>query len=203
MGGSAVFVDVDAVGLVVEKHAVGPQGGKQTAGRGAGRSVGAVHRQAHAPQIHVGHVQQVADIIVHRVVTAGHPANIAAGGGGRRLRAVQDNRLDFLLQVVGQLIALAVENLDTIVFAGVVRRGNHDARVRLILAHQVSHRRRGHHAQQLHVGAHRAQPGHQRRLQHIGGHPGILADEHPRTPVLHLDEHHGGGPSNRHGRLTG
>ena len=131
------------------------------------------------------------------------PAYISAGGTGRRLRAIQHNGFDFLLQFVGQLISLSIKQLDAVVFTRIMRGGNHHTRIRLIMFHQISYRRCGHNAQQRDIRSHRAKASHQRRLQHIGGNAGILADHYPGTAMLRLQQHHRRGAADSHSDFAG
>ena len=100
------------------------------------------------------------------------PSTAAGGSAWFRISV-----LDPLLHLVGELVALAVEDLDAVVLIGVVGGGDDDAGVRLAAHRQIGHRRGGDDAQGHHVAAHGAQTRHQGRLQHIGGDAGVLADE--------------------------
>ena len=115
--------------------------------------------------LHIGAVQGV-----HTVVAAAH----GAVHGGRKLRMVQDQFLHPLLHLIGELVALGVEDLDAVVSIGVVGGGDDDTGVRLLLHRQKGHRRGGDGAQGHHVAAYGADTGHQGRLQHIGGNAGVL-----------------------------
>ncbi len=87
-----------------------------------------------------------------------------------------DQRLDLLLDLVGQLVAVRAEQFDAVVVVGVVRGRNHHAEVGAHRARQHGDRGRRHRAEQEHVHAHRGEAGDQRRLDHVAGEPGILAD---------------------------
>ena len=120
--------------------------------------------------------------VADRVVAAAH----GAVHGGRKLRMVQDQFLHPLLHLIGELVALGVEDLDAVVSIGVVGGGDDDTGVRLLLHRQKGHRRGGDGAQGHHVAAYGADTGHQGRLQHIGGNAGVLADGDERTAALLL-----------------
>ena len=127
--------------------------------------------------LHIGAVQGV-----HTVVAAAH----GAVHGGRKLRMVQDQVLHTPLHLIGELIALGVEDLDAVVSIGVVGGGDDDTGVRLLLHRQKGHRRGGDGAQGHHVAAYGADTGHQGRFQHIGGNAGVLADGDEGTAALLL-----------------
>ncbi len=107
------------------------------------------------------------DIIRHGAVRVFYMAQLAAG----KLRVwdgmVEHNRLDFLLQIVGQLIAVHAEYLDSIEFKWIMRRGNHNTRVGIVLFNKISDRRRRHDAEQQNVCADGAKPRDERAFNHV------------------------------------
>ena len=101
----------------------------------------------------------------------------SAGGqqvGGRRLH----QRLDLALGLVGELVAVGVEQLDAVVGVGIVGGRDHDAEVGAQRAGQHGDRRRRHRPQQEHVHADGGEARHQRRFDHVAGEPRVLADDH-------------------------
>ena len=194
VGRTAAVVDVHAVGGPVEEDGVGLEPSEQLRGRGAGGAVGAVHQDAQPRQIRVnggGHEVDVIPLeLLHAVMAAAQfPPGLESHGFFRK-----DFFLHPLLQRVGELVALAVENLDSVVLIGVVRGGNHDARVRLFLPGEVGHGGRRNISHGFYVAAHGAQPRNQRRLQQIRGDAGVLAQDHRGAlpPLfLHQNRAHG------------
>ena len=93
--------------------------------------------------------------------------NLIVGLDGQRLLGKNDV-LHLFLHFVGELIALSAENLDAVVLIGVVRRGNDNAGIRLLLHRKKCHRRGGDGAKGHNAAAHSANACHERRLQHIG-----------------------------------
>ena len=98
------------------------------------------------------------------------------GLSGHVVVAEEDDLLDLLLQLVGQLEALAVEDLDAIVLEGVVTGGDDDARIRPLVHRHPGHAGGGQGAQVQHVGPRGAQPRDEGALQQVAGDAGILAD---------------------------
>ena len=194
MGGAAAVVDVDPVGIGVDH--VGVQIGEaveQPGRRGGGGAVGAVHQDVQSRQVGADGGHQVVDVVLALLlVGVDHPADVPAGFQGYR-HIVEDDVLDAVLQLVGQLEAPAVEDLDAVVLKGVVGRGDHHPRIAAGVHRHPGHRRGGDHAQVEHVGPGGAQPGDQRPLQQIGGDAGVLADGKPGLPAPLLLGHHVGG----------
>ena len=62
-----------------------------------------------------------------------HLADLRSGLAGHVVVGEEDDVLDLLLQLVGELEALAVEDLDAVVLKGVVAGGDDDAGVRLLV----------------------------------------------------------------------
>ena len=186
MGGAAAVVDVDAVRLRVDEVRLKRKRPEQVRRGGAGRAVGAVHQHPQAGQVAVDAAQQMLHIGavqgVHTVVAAAH----GAVHGSRKLRMVQDQVLHTPLHLIGELVALGVEDLDAVVGIGVVGGGDDDTGVRLLLHRQKGHRRGGDGAQGHHVAAYGADTGHQGRFQHIGGNAGVLADGDEGAAALFL-----------------
>ena len=88
-----------------------------------------------------------------------------------------DQRLDLMLDLVGQLVAVRAEQLDAVVVERIVRGRDHDAEVGAHRAGQHGDGRRRHRAEQQHVHADRGEAGDQRGLDHVAGKPRILADD--------------------------
>ena len=119
------------------------------------------------------------------------------------LRVIQDQRLDLLLDLIGQLIARGGKQLDAVEFHTVVGGGDHHPGIRRIEPDKGRHSRRGHNAQQLRIGSHRADACRQGSFQNIRGNPGILADIDHRL-VIHLPgQHQCRRSADLHRKLTG
>ena len=188
MGGAAAVVDVHAVGVLVDEVGVGLEPAEQLRRGGAGGAVGAVHQDVEPRQVALnggGHEIDIVPLqLAHAVVAA---ADLAPGAELHGLPG-ENFLLNAGLHGVGELVALAAEDLDAVVLVGVVAGGDDDAGVGLLLPGQIRHRRSGDGAHRLHIAAHGADARHQGGLQHIGGHTGILADEDHGTAALVLHE---------------
>ena len=90
-----------------------------------------------------------------------------------------EQRLDLGLDRVGQLEAVAREELDSVVLVGIVRGRDHDPGVGPHVADQERDPRGGEGADEDGIRAHRHQTALQRRLEHVAREPGVLADEDP------------------------
>ena len=98
------------------------------------------------------------------------------GLAGHIVVAKEHDVLDLLLQLVGELEALAVEDFDAVVLKGVVAGGDDDAGVGPLVHGDPGHAGGGQGAQVHHVRAGGAQPGNEGTLQQVAGDTGVLAD---------------------------
>ena len=103
----------------------------------------------------------------------------------------QNHPLKLLFGFVGELVSAGAEDLQTVIFARIVRRRNHHAGVRAQPHGQVSERGGGHNARQKCVGAAGAQSGGQRCFEHVAGKAGVLADYNFRFAVFGGTQHLG------------
>jgi hypothetical protein len=86
--------------------------------------------------------------------------------------------LDQRLDLVGELAAAGVEELDAVVLVGIVRGADHDAEVALEALREIRDTRRGQRADQHHVDARGDETRFERGLEHVARQPRVLADEH-------------------------
>ncbi|MPM58484.1 hypothetical protein SDC9_105315 [bioreactor metagenome] len=191
MGGAAAGINVDSVGVMVDDVRLkAGEPGKQPGGGGRGRAVGAVGQnpQAGKSSLHRGD-QMVQISLQQRRIGIRDPAQQLVGLEGNGGVGAH-NRLDGLLQRVGKLVALGIENFNAVMLKGVVGGGNDNTRVGLGGGGHPSHGWGGHHAQPQHVGARRAEAGGQRALQHIRGNARVLANGKQRPcALLFLRQH--------------
>ena len=178
MGGTALVVDVHPVGVGVDH--VGAELGEaveQAGGGGVGSAVGAVHQDAQSGQVAGDGGLQMVDVVQGGLLRhIAHLADLRSRLAGHVVVGKEDDVLDLLLQLVGQLEALAVEDLDAVVLKGVVAGGDDDAGVRLLVHRHPGHPRGGQGAQIQHIGPGGAQSRDQGALQQVAGDPGVLAD---------------------------
>ena len=116
-------------------------------GRGdRGSAVTAVHRDRQPGQIDVDRGDAVRDVALDGVVDSGAIVPTPAPVGRSQSRSRRAERLDLVLELVGQLEAVSAEELDAVVLRRVVRRRDDHATVGLELAHEQRDRGRRHDA---------------------------------------------------------
>ena len=76
-----------------------------------------------------------------------------------------------------------MKNLNAVVFARVMRGGNHHARVIIVCFDKVCHGGGGYNAEQKHICTDRAKPRRECRLQHFTRSAGIHTNHHARAVV--------------------
>ena len=117
---AAVIVDIHAVGRAGQHLAAHAERRKQLFCRYRRRAVGAIDGNMQPVQLHRHGGQQITDIVVCRLFADRHSADRAADRRRQLHSVIEHDRLDLLLQRVGQLIALAVEDLNAVIFTGIM-----------------------------------------------------------------------------------
>lgn len=184
VGGAAGVVDVQPVRLGADRDDLGP-GPRERLRRHPGRrAVRPVDDDLQPVQAVGQHPDQVRDVLVEALVVVGDPAHPGAGRPVPRLTgAVRPvGPLDPVLQLVGELVPAAREELDPVVGHRVVAGREHHAQVRAERAGQVRDRRGRQHAHPQHVHPGAGQAGHHRGLQELPRRPRITSD-HGHRPV--------------------
>lgn len=92
--------------------------------------------------------------------------------------------LDPVLQIIGELVPAAGEELDAVVGHGVVAGGEHHAEVGAQLAGEERHRGGGQHTDAQHVDARTGEAYHDGRLQELSGRSRIPPDHRHRLVAL-------------------
>lgn len=135
---------------------------------------------------------EVGDVAVEALRVVGDPAHSRAGRAGPRFTGavLLVDRLDAVLQLVGEFVPAAGEELDAVVRHGVVARGEHDTDVGPQGAGEVCHGGGRQHADPEHVHARAGQARHDGGLQELSGRAGVAA-------------HHGGRPMPLEGSRLG
>ena len=150
---AAVVIDIDAVRLVCEHIALGAHLHKELRRGYTRRAVGAVEGYLHIVEPVINGRAQVGYIIENRHLRSCDSADITADLDGRNDGLIEDYRLDLLLERVGELISVGLEYLYAVIFAGVVRGGNHYARIVLIFLNKERHCRGRHDAEEQNICA--------------------------------------------------
>ena len=120
VGGTAVIVDVRAVRLIMQHVHLGAELRKQCFRRHRGGAVRAVERDFKTCQREVHRGLHVIDVIAQRVRRIRHRAEVAVCGQRRQSRFAEDQRLNALLKIVRQLVAVSAENFNTVILVRVV-----------------------------------------------------------------------------------
>ena len=177
MGGTAVLIDVQSIrGNANWNH--GRAHFIEHTGRDVvGRAMGAVHHDFQARQTGVGGHRALAEFNV--AASGVHDAlglaqGVGLGGGQRLLQQFLDVQFDH----VGQLLAIAGEELDAVVVIGIVGGADHDAGAGVQGTGQVGDARRWHRPQQGDVDPGRRQARFQGGFEHVAGDAGVLADDY-------------------------
>ncbi len=123
---AAAIVDVAAIGRAADGDDVGAEVGQQPRPDLVAGAVGAVDHDLHAGQVqaarHAGRAERL--VVLAQCIGA---ARATQAIGFLREHAAFHLRLDALLEFVGKLGAAGVEELDAVVFVGIVRSADHDA----------------------------------------------------------------------------
>ena len=143
-------------------------------------AVGAVHDDPESVQGHPGHAFGGESFVAFgRIGNVFHRPDIPLHGSLPVDFSTQDQFLETLLYGVIELVAVAAEELDTIVGRRVVGCGNDDSPVGPQLPDKAGHGRSRHDAGKQDIGPHRVQPRNHRGLEHRAGSPGVASDHEP------------------------
>ncbi len=184
VGGAAAVVDVEAVRHRADGDDLGP-GPRERLGRDpVGRAVRLVEDDLQSVEAVGQDAHEMGDVLVEPLVVVADAADAGAGravpGGAGAVLGVDG--LDAVLQLVGELVAAAGEELDAVVGHGVVAGGEHHAEVRAERAGEVGDRGRRQHTDAQHVHAGAGQARHHGGLQELPGGARVPAD-HRGRPV--------------------
>ena len=180
---ASIIVDIQAVRLVVDDIGIRTQSVKNRLSDIPACTVGAVQTNLHALE----GVDAQADQVAHVAVTACHivhrAANMLTVGEGQ-FRPVLVEHMELSVDVVlhqqqgllGHLLTIAVDQLDTVIIVRVVAGRDHDAAIKVIHASDVSHTGRSSDMQQVSVCSGGGQSCDQTVFEHIGAAAGVFAD---------------------------
>lgn len=144
MGGAAAVVDVEAVGHRADGDQFGTGPRERLRRDPGGRAVRLVEDDLQSVETVREDTDEVGDVLVEPLVVVPDAADAGAGravpGGAGAVVGVDG--LDAVLQLVGELVAAAGEELDAVVGHGVVAGGQHHAEVGAERAGEVGHRGR-------------------------------------------------------------
>src|SRR5262245_31879560 len=144
MRGSAIEVDVPAVGLVADDRDVVAQLAKQPRRHGGRRAVRRV--DGHLEAAEAGGIGKREPRVCQVGVDDVGPVDRREAGSGYLPAGVADDRLDLPLERLGELFTAAREDLDAVVLEGIVRCADDQPRVEAERAGDVRDGRRRDHA---------------------------------------------------------
>ena len=147
MGRTAVLVDIDAVGRIVQHMYLCAQFTEDLLCRCRSRTVGTVQRQLQSGQRIWNRCFYMVNVIPMGVLRKGDGTHTAAYRLWIRHSAVQNDGFNLLLQFIRQLVAIAAEHLNPVELTRVMRSGDHHTGIRMVFSNEIRHRRRWHNAQ--------------------------------------------------------
>jgi hypothetical protein len=181
---AARVVDVPAIRLVGDRRDTGaepPEDLRTDLVRGAVR---AIEDDVEAREVEIVEtLMKGAQVVLRRAVQVAHATDRARRGVRP---ACRDREFDLDLCVVGELVAVAAEELDPVVAPAVVRGRQHDAEVEAVAVDQQRRRRRGQDPRQQRIAAGRADAGGDRGLEHLARLACVAHDQDLRTVGFEL-----------------
>ena len=187
MGGAALDVDVGTAVVGVDGMDRGAQALERSRRRLAGSAVAAVNgnNQAVEPQA-VERIDGVVDVCLASIL---HLDDVAHTGASRQRVGSHgllghDPSADLLLDGVGKLHALAAKELDAVELRRIMRSGDDDAAVELVLNGEQRHGRRRDNAAAVRSAALGHNAGGQSTLEHGARKARVAADADIRTKEL-------------------
>ena len=151
MGGSAVTVDVGSVRFVVDHIGLSPQCIKYTLGNGRCTSVGTVKSYTHGLEGTCGQGDQITDVAVTACRKVHRASDIFSGCKWDLFGLAINIILDLLLHICFQLVAVSVDDLDSIIIERVVAGRDHDAAVKAFGPYHVRYARCGGYMKQIYI----------------------------------------------------
>ena len=141
---------------------------------------------------------EAAQVVLERAVEAADGADAA-----RARHRLVERLLDRRLGLVGELEAVAAEELDAVVAVRVVRGGDDDAEVEPVAADQQRRAGGREHAAEQRLAAGGGDPGRDGGLEHLARLAGVADDEHPRGRAGRALDAGGGRAGERQGEIRG
>ena len=194
---AAPDVDVVAVGVVEHRVHVGTEPAQQAGCELRRRAVRAVDHDRQALERPLGRGHQMLQVAFAPDPVLAHPAGLA-----RRPGRFGQQRLDLVLELVGELRAVAREELDAVVLRRIVRCGDHDARRRVELGREERDRRGRLHPGQDHVASRRSDAVRQRLLQPDPRATRVAPHQERRAVRAVPSQHDDGGAAQAEGKLV-
>ncbi len=175
---TAPVVDVEPVRLGTDRDHFRPGPGERLRRHLRRGTVRLVEDDPQTVQPVREHADEVVDVRVQPLPEVPHAAHARAGRPvpGRPGAVLLVHGLDAVLQLVGELVTAAGEELDAVVRHGVVAGGEHHTEVGAERPGEMGHRRRRQHTDAQHVHARAREPRDDGRLQELPGGTRITPD---------------------------
>src|SRR6185437_12985568 len=178
MHGTAVLVDVHAVGLIAVNNHFRAEFA-QDAGRGfVSGAVRAIHHQAHAFEGHAAREGGfgVFDVTAEGVVDTHGFADGFGGWADGFDFAAENEVLNLVFNFVVELVTVRAEKFNSVVGVGIVRGGDDDAGIGAEAAGDISHAGSWERSDEQHVHAHGENAGGNGVFEHVTREPRVLAE---------------------------
>src|ERR1700730_4089519 len=166
MSAATLRVDVHAVRLVVRDDDFRAELAQNARRRFVGGAVSHIDRYAHFLERHPTRKARLGkfDIAAKRVVDARGAPDFSGGWANRINLAGENELLDFLFDLIVELVAVVPEKFDAVVFVGIMGGGKNDAGIGPERAGDVSHARRRQRPDDENIDAERSDAGDERVL---------------------------------------
>ncbi len=182
MSRATAFVDVAAVGLIGDHRHLGAEPPEDLRSGLEGRTVGTVEQDPPPAQADLREAAvELAQIVLQRAVQRSDATDSPA-----RHRGLGQRRLDLVLGVIVQLVAVGAEQLDPVVLIRVVRGRDHRRHLQTVTAQEHRSGGRRQDTAQQRVAPSGGDAGGDRGLEHVAGFPGVADDQHlwPLVPAV-------------------
>ena len=176
MGRTAVCVDVQAIGFIVDHKGLSTQSVKYIFCNGRSASVGTV--QCHLPVFKGTRCRrdQISDITVSSGCKIHGTADQIPLCKRKLLHLAVQIPLNLRNHCFFQLFSLFIDHLNTVVIIRVMAGGNHDAAVEPLCAHHIGNAGSRCHMKKKYVCSGSCKTGYQRVFKHIAASAGVLSD---------------------------
>ena len=187
MCGAATRVDVIPIRFITPGDNFCPKRSEYIRSNTCRCAICAVKRNAHAIKAGFRCAAQKSLIFLHRAARCDH-MSYANARWARKLNLFTDQTFDLIFQSVGEFEAIPVEPLDAVILHGVMRSTDHHCRIRLIEAHQISHRRGWDYAHMEYIPTNGTNACRKGSRQHVAAPARIHANKNAR--IVHLTRKH-------------
>ena len=151
MGGTAVFVDIGSVRLVVNDIGLRTQCIENALRNSGCTSVGTVKSDSHGLERSGRQGNKITDITVSSCCKIYSSSDVLSGSKWNLLGPAIDVILNLLLNLCFQFVATAIDDLNSIVIERIVAGGNHNTAVEALGTYYIGYARRGGYMQKVYI----------------------------------------------------